>query len=326
MLLASPEATPADRLEWRAPQTCPTHAQVLARAQRLAGTEHERQTLAVGAIVDAPESAGTPWRLRLAVRDDGGEHVRELEAEQCEALADVTALVLALGLDPFGVSMSAQTDPRPEPPVTRAIDDSTDRVVVADRPVEPTPDASTRPALTRRSRHAGRDQIGFGIRLLAGGEVGALPGGSGGGRLALALLTKRLRLEAHGSYWLPRPARAPDTSGIGADVRLADGGVDACVRFYAGRHVELPVCAGAELGLMRADAVGTPEPRRAHGAWAAARLAPALSWRVADWVGLWVGVEGFVALARPRFRFGEEEVFSPAPAGGRVLAGVEMGF
>jgi hypothetical protein len=177
-----------------------------------------------------------------------------------------------------------------------------------------------------RSPHAGQDGVGFGLRVLAGGELGALPGGSGGGRVAAALLIRRFRFEAHGNYWLPRPARLPDGGGLGVDVRLATGGVDMCVRLYAARRLELPVCAGAEVGLMRADAVGAPEPERAYSVYAAARLAPAISWRVADWVGLWLGVEGTVALSRPRFRFGEDEVYTPAPAGGRVLGGVEFGF
>jgi hypothetical protein len=252
----------------------------------------------------------------LVVSGESGEHRRSLDAEQCEALADVTALVWALGLDPTGLDDEAEAETAPE--LGRSVSRSIEN-----------PEASISRQLTRETkkppRHAAQDGVGFGIRLLAGGEYGALPGGSGGGRLVGALLTRRFRFEAMGSYWLPRPARM-GTQGVGADVRLTTGGADGCVRLYAGRSIEFPICVGAEMGLMRADTVGTATPKRAHAAFASARLSPAVAWRVADWVGLWLGVEGFVALARPQFEIGESAVFLPQPVGIRAFAGVEFGF
>lgn len=318
------------RLQWEAPSSCPDAVEIERRAERMAGVDEASASLRLRARVEErAEVPDTPWHLELVVATDSGERTRSLDAARCDALADVTALVLAFGLDPFGVgdepaaSTGPAVAPSPAPPSSVA--------AVPERRVrrgEPAPDPSVVASHSRppRSPHAGQVGVGFGLRLLAGGEIGALPGGSGGGRLAAALLTRRFRVEAHGDYWLPRPARLPDGGGMGVDVRLATAGVDLCVRLYAARRLEFPVCAGAELGLMRADTVGTPEPHRAYSPYVAARLAPAISWRVADWVGLWLGIEGTVALDRPSFRFGEDEVYTPAPAGGRVLAGAEFGF
>lgn len=326
------------RLEWEAPPSCPDHTEIERRAQQLAGLDATTASLRVrGRVERRAAYPDTPWHLDLVVATDGGEHARSLDAAECDALADVTALVLALGLDPFGLEPPSPPSPSSPDPETVTADEPA--VVPASNgasPVSPrrvrrhAPAAESTLERTRAasppSPHAGQDGVGFGLRVLAGGELGALPGGSGGGRVAAALLIRRFRFEAHGNYWLPRPARLPDGGGLGVDVRLATGGVDVCVRLYAARRLELPVCAGAEVGLMRADAVGAPEPERAYSVYAAAWLAPAISWRVADWVGLWLGVEGTLALSRPRFRFGEAEVYTPAPAGGRVLGGVEFGF
>lgn len=323
------------RLTWEAPAACPDAGQVQARAERLAGLDEASASLRLrGRVEHHPDHGAAPWHLELVVSTDEGEHARSLDAAQCDALADVTALVLAFGLDPFGAEASKEpvparserTQARDEDAVEPArVGREARRAVRQKAPVEAEVAIEAEPA-PRPSPHAGYDGVGFGLRLLAGGEIGALPGGSGGGSLAAALLIRRFRFEAHGNYWLPRPARLPGGGGLGVDVRLATGGVDMCLRLYAARRLELPVCAGAELGLMRADTVGTPEPHQAYSLYAAARIAPAISWRVADWVGLWLGVEGTVALSRPRFRFGDNEVYTPAPAGGRVLAGVEFGF
>lgn len=315
---------PGAELAWSAPDDCPDASEVMRRSEELAGLEEGDAELEVAATVEQIEH-GYSLRLSVRARGEDQEHTRELEAAECGALADVTALVLALGLDPFGVAERARVPEGPPVPTAAPTtpDHQTERTVVgeADPPLPVLPP----PVDTPRSPHAGRDGVGFGLRLLAGGEYGALPNGSGGARLALGLLTRRFRVEAHGSYWLPRPALLA-SKGVGLDLRLAAGGVDGCYRFYAGRRVELPVCVGAEIGLMRADTVGTPGGERAHALWSAARLAPAVSWRVADWVGLWAGLEGFVALARPRFSLTTDEVFTPAPVGGRLLAGVEFGF
>ena len=329
----------SSELAWDAPDTCPDASEVVRRAEELAGLENGEAGLEVEAQV-RPIEEGFQLRLTIRSPDEGQEHTRELEAVECGALADLTALVLALGIDPFGIAEPARAPegpvgPRPDPTAPAdptAPTEPTEPTELEAQP-EPTlvrdadvpPPVLPPPATPPRSPHAGQEGVGFGLRLLAGGEYGALPNGSGGARLALGLLTRRFRVEAHGSYWLPRPALLA-SKGVGLDLRLAAGGVDGCYRFYAGRRVELPVCVGAEFGLMRADTVGTPAAERAHALWSAARLAPAVSWRVADWVGLWAGLEGFVALARPRFSLTTDEVFTPAPVGGRLLAGVEFGF
>src|SRR5580693_739877 len=86
---------PRVALAWKAPPACPDEATVRANvATLLAGSS---------ATVDARaevQRIGERWQVVVVM--NGGE--RRLEADSCRALADATALIVALAVDPARVA------------------------------------------------------------------------------------------------------------------------------------------------------------------------------------------------------------------------------
>ncbi|HEY8375602.1 MAG TPA: hypothetical protein VIK91_03895, partial [Nannocystis sp.] len=166
--------------------------------------------------------------------------------------------------------------------------------------------------------------VGFVLRLQGGGEVGALPGPTGFGGLALGVLWPRARLEVHGV------ALAPRTLALGERAvwaRLFAGGVQGCGRLGRGA-LEVPLCAGIEVGAMQGEASGLPGARRATSWWLAGALGPALVWRVTARIGVWTGLQLVVAPVRPRFEQGvgasAAVLFTPGAVSGRLAVGIEL--
>src|SRR5271154_6099768 len=86
---------PRMALAWNAPGACPDEASVRASvAQLLTGSS---ATVAGRADVS---HAGERWQVVVTM--NGGE--RRLEADSCRALADATALIVAMAVDPERVA------------------------------------------------------------------------------------------------------------------------------------------------------------------------------------------------------------------------------
>lgn len=85
-------------LRWSAPASCPAQRDVLEQVSRLLGGA---RVAAAGVRVSASvrEQAGV-WRAELETRRAESVSARTIEAESCVALADATALFVALLLDP----------------------------------------------------------------------------------------------------------------------------------------------------------------------------------------------------------------------------------
>src|SRR5690606_10778827 len=99
------------------------------------------------------------------------------------------------------------------------------------------------------------------LRVHGLGEVGVLPGPTGGVGLAGGLLWRWVRLELQAAYLAPR--------GQEVRVSLATGAVLACARPAWGVF-ELPVCAGLEAGGLPGAAETASGRRAAVGRWLAA--------------------------------------------------------
>jgi hypothetical protein len=102
----APSATPDLSLEWIAPAECPTSADVLSEMLRLfGGREPPRsgERRAVRAVV----SHDGPWSVSIETSTESGLYRRTLNAQTCRGLADATALILALSVDPEAVKAAA---------------------------------------------------------------------------------------------------------------------------------------------------------------------------------------------------------------------------
>ncbi|WAS91787.1 hypothetical protein [Nannocystis punicea] len=169
-----------------------------------------------------------------------------------------------------------------------------------------------------------RRAIGGFVRVQGGPEIGALPGVTGAVGLAVGLLWRWARLELHGVYLAPSTATTP----LGElRASLAAASVLGCARPGRGR-VEVPLCGGLELGGMRGAARDLPDARTTTVPWLAAVAGAGVAVRLGERFSLWGALQLVAGLVRPGFEVRDPgppvPLFTPAPASGRLLFGVEV--
>ncbi|WAS99263.1 hypothetical protein [Nannocystis punicea] len=299
-------------LRWPEQAGCPTRAEVEAIALRLADGQSP-QPVAAEALLSADADGFT---LQLHVRDGAGEQRRTLQSPRCEALADATAVILAVAAAPLDVA-ARLLDPPPPPPPSDPLE--------LDLVPAPSPSPSQSPLSPPPSKPPVRRPglaVGFGAAAGLGPTARFAAGLSGN----LSLVWRRVRLDLRGSGWLPSPLHDADHPSAGATLRLAAGAVRGCPRLVR-RTLALELCAGVELGALRAEGVGLTSIERTRGLWAAGLLAPGLQWRPLRWLVLGVEVEALVAFTRRSYAIRDGGVFHVVPpAGVRLGGGIAVQF
>jgi len=324
--LAGPPAAPAVEFRWDAPAGCPEEAEVLAQLERLLGGPlAARRGERLTAIARVRQEPGGAWDLRLWTVSDAGTLQRSLRHERCDMLASAGVFIAAMAIDPLAgerlldgdevVAVAAEAQPvrdaEPPPPP------------IASPPPAP---PATPPAPPAAPPPRTRTPVRGALRLAAGVAYGDLPGVGPTLRLSPALLWPRLRLEIEAAYMPLRRSRLASDGSRGVDLQLAAAALRACPVFRRGR-IEFPICAGLEFGAMYGRGVGYPIAYEGRQLWAALHLMPTLQVVVHRQVALFAGLEGFVALVRPRFEVAGAGALYRAPAGGvRGLLGVEVRF
>lgn len=319
----SPDAGEAAWLEWNAPPQCPGSAALETSIAERLGRDVTPGEIEVRAHVEDAGASG--YRLSLSTRTDAAEDRRELTAHDCRALADATALLVALTIDAVAVAQhveAPQPEPEPEqepaPPVVR---EPEPREVPAP---EPGPVANPR----SRGESPARPRPEIAGAIAGGGIIGTLPGVSGGPELAIALLWPRLRLEIAGSWFAPRTEPGDDAS---VEVQLGVATARACARVGTPR-LEAPMCGGIELGASRGDGDGAPAARTAHGLWLAPVVGAGLHGWVTPRLALLARIDVAIPLAHPAFELtgptGSDriELYRASPVSGRLWLGLEVKF
>lgn len=291
-------------LSWQAPSGCPSAAEVRAEIARLLGG-------AIGGFAGgrlqarAVVTQGQVWAVVLETESSGQGGQRSLEAGSCAELANATALIIALMIDPDAVAEHTPppTPSPPAPPVAR-----------------PREGQATQPL----QYHAG---------LIVMGSQGTLPSadvGVGGG---LGLSGRRWRADVRASYGLRRDqkASAPLPPGGHGQFNFFSALLAGCFRL-GGPDVEWGPCAVGEFGVTSAKGVGVeralPEqvPWWAVGAGGYAVIRLSRRWAVP------LHGEALLPLRRSGYVFQDGKgdvsarVFKAARLGVRVSAGVELRF
>jgi hypothetical protein len=324
LLLAPPEPSAVEvqrpgepmlwAFEWTAPESCPTRADVVARIRSYLPTLEQpplqvpRARLRLEAIVEPIADA---WTIRLNTSGEQGSTERSFSAATCEELADAVALVAAVSLDPVIVSreltrvaseqpsepeLELQPEPPPEPPP--ALELTRDDVDV------PTP---------RNFR--------IGLRVFGGGGFGPTTAGYGALGADVALFGRLWRWSLDGGAWLPRTIRSEQAGGRFWGWWL---GTRGCV-VPSRAVVEVPVCAGLELGQARGLGLAPAlDPRAAAYPWAAASLGAGITWVIIERVALLVDASMLVPFVSGEFQVGGESLEPLVPVGVRATLGLEL--
>lgn len=310
-----------ETLVWEAPPSaCPGAPEVRERLQRLLG----RDTTLVRAEARVRERASR-WRVELALQWQGHRDVRTLEADRCDTLADATVLLVASAADPLAVLDRTTAQPVedelgvPEPPPAREVDPLAEppRATLGDA-APPAPSASPEPRGVPRPRDRGPFLATLGLL-----DLGTLPRIGAGLAASVGWRWPRARLFAEGTYLPAQRVTSAAPHARRARVQLGMARVGACGRPHV-RTVELPLCAGAELGGTRATGFGERGDLEqldpffalfAHGGVAIA-LMPSLAA-----VGR---VEVAVPVAFSEYLFGDEQLYRARPVVVRVGLGLEF--
>lgn len=322
----------AGTVQWQAPAACPTAAAVEGRVHELLGREPAEHELRATGVV----SGGPPWRLELETTIGGRRQQRTLEAENCRAVAEAAALILAVSVDPLEATQGvARTVGGVAATSGHATSSATATVVAPPR--SPVPAVIVRPEVATSETGVEPERVRPRpwLRLRAGGgaEAVAIPGGTGGVRLGLAVEGERAFVQLEGSYWIDRLAvlrAGPPPSG--ARVGLGTVGVQGGVRL-GGSRVSVPLALGLEAGGLRTRAEGLARGREVVLPWVAGVVGIGVQWSASRRVAVWGAVEGVLPLVRPRVRVGRSSAASasddvvlhePAVVGARALAGISI--
>jgi len=313
------------QLTWRAPASCPDAAVVRESiAARVAELDGPRRRVAAEAVVEATlveDEAG--FELDLTINTAGAVVLRQVRSHDCALLAEATGIIVGISVDAgLGVDgIVAEMDRQAE-----AIGDETSggsEVRTESDPVGEAPEpVETERFDTGRAR-AERPPIDAALRVAGGLDAGIIPIG-GGIDVSLAVTGRGWRAEGHGSHWFSRRREFDDEPGVGGDLALWSGGLRGCYVPTFGR-LEVPACTGFELGEVQASGVGGTINFNARNLWAGVVVAPGVVWLPRPWVGLFGGVDGFIALLRPGYSGQNRPVlYRSFDVAVRAMVGIEL--
>lgn len=307
----SPDARAGAPVSWHAPADCPDAATVATRIDRLVGRRPTATELSVDATVTVAPGG---YALRLRVVAGALVDERSLVAESCEVIADTAALVAAVLVDPITTTQTIEVPARVAADTIEPI---------ADDPTVVSPPRRAPAAPAPRPAPRSRGPIDLSMRVRAGGQFGAVPGLTGGPDLAIAIGGRRVRGEIVGAYWLPRRVERATPS---LRVRLGTVSPRVCGTLPQ-RRIDIALCGGPEIGVMRGD-VGGGATRRPL--WIALAVEAGVRAPVSPRVSVWATAGAATPLRFPRFRLvdssGErsQQVYRPAAAAVRIQLGIEV--
>lgn len=308
--VVEPPAAAADEgvtLSWSAPPECPSLEEVRARVDALLG---DREPGAPFVKLDASVTRNaTTFTLQMRTETAGGTSTHTLQSPDCRALADGAALVAAVAADPLAVDRSIAADPIGEPELPP------DEVVV-------TPS----PPLADPPRPRGRLKLArFALRADGVLEKGMLPRLGFGPIVTAGLIGPQWRVEVGAVVLPPRDHFVGSDHATGAafgswGVRVRGCGVPVV------KIVEFPLCGGFEGGQMTSrplrETQQAGDARRGFGLFA---FGGGFGISPRPFIALVAGVDGIVALARPRFESTTGVLLhEPGRVGVRATVGLEL--
>lgn len=304
-----------------------------AQVERLLGASTAQPARPVDVTARVTRDVRGRFHVRLETPGDGAPRVREVKGASCTAIANVTAVIIALLVDPTA-NVSATPEPEPPPPPAPPEPVPPPPVVVPTpdpvripAPVAPAPRAPTQAPRAPSSS----PRISFRLSSSAVADVGSLASVSLAFSAAASLLVGPYRFDLGAAGWPGSSAPFAAQPSTGGLLSLVVGFVGACRNILPlltqTTHFELSPCAAFEVGRLHATGVGVETVGEGAALWSAARAGVLFVWAPIQRVGLDVRLEAAVPFARPTFVIeGLGAVHRSAPVAGRASVGVEVRF
>ncbi len=327
--LASARTAPPERvdLHWTAPSECPGPEAVRAEMERLLGPSSARPPAPIPVTAAVSRDPGGAWHVRLETAGEGTTRVREIHGASCAAIADATALILAMRIDPSAAAAAPPIEADRSPllpdrspllPDRSPVAASQTPIAASRRPIAATKspiEASTPPTLAS-----------FRVSALAGLDTASLPGITAILGLGGSFVYGPQRFDLGIEYRPSRTATVPGRPSAGGDVDLLTGTLDTC-RHLGAAPIEVGPCLGFELGRLHASGSGVSSPGEGSTLWAAVLGGGVGTYRVFEHLALVVRLGAAVPLLRPSFVLENVgAVFRPPAVTARGSGGIEWIF
>lgn len=304
--VGSPAPDASVELEWGAPAGCTTQGGIERRVEGFLGRK-------LGEVGGEPvhadirvEVSAQGYSARVTLETAAGSQERRLEDPDCDVLADASAFIVAVAIDPDAAVRALAAAPEPSP--------SSERPPAIEDVITPTEVRSEEPPVARQPQDRRRPRgIRGAARLGLVGSGGLLPGFAPGVQLAVALLVRRARVEAGGRWHFERSVAVGGDGS--ASLTLWEVGLTGCYE-PGWQKLEFPLCGGLSAGEMRAQSRGLLENGSASIPWLSADLTGGLAYVPVRGVALRADVSARVPLNRPTFTVENlGEVHSSWPVG-----------
>lgn len=313
-------------LQWNAPPGCSSADAIEARIEALLSgpPRGDGEAQVVANVVRTRRGV----HMTLTTTFEGAADVREVESASCDALADATAVLLAVSLEPSLELEPKPVEPEPEPePESAPIPPPL--APEAPEPPEPPPrmplsvpvESTTVASAPNPEPESERPPAVHGY-VVGGAERGAVQGWAGAVQAGLGVRgrARPWAVEAGGTYVTPRR----EDGGL---YQVGAGHVRAC--WTPGRGPwALLACGGGELGLLRVDTRALVPARTRTGPSHGLAASVAGLWQRRR-VGLFARVEGVGLLARSRTTTAgdpPQERSAQRPVSLRLMLGVRVDF
>ncbi len=283
-------ASAAVELRWEAPAGCPDAETTAARIAARTGDRIGPDPVAIDARV---VTAGSGYALTMTLARSGAAPLhRAVASDRCDELADATAIIVAVALDPVFLAEQARATIAPP------------SLPTADPPRAP-PAQARPPTPTTAPRDGAvappsKPPFGVALRPSVGAWFGALPGIAAAIGIDVVVPARRaLRVEL-GALAIPR-RRTTVAPGAGAQLWLATAVLRGCFAPAVGRIRPMAcvgIVGGAIGGRGRGPAV---QSSAAVQPWVSAVAATGLEVAIVRRFGVFARVEGHAHLRRPGF-------------------------
>jgi hypothetical protein len=321
--------SPVVELSWTAPAECPDREAVLAEIVRLVGRplgQDPTRTLNASGRIDRRPDGG--YRLELELLLEGSHARRELDARSCDTLLVPAAVMVAVAVDPPTPDDTTQplavpeAPPPPPQPLGDAEEPTPPRRIADARDPQPTDPIPPRPtsAASGPRREPERPQAVLGV---AGGmAIGVVPRVGASLEGGVGVLLPRIRIELEGVHLFRRRVFGP-LADTGGELRITAARPAACARL-GGPRVEVPLCGGVELGVLRAEGFGISDPTIQRHSWLAILAASGLAVRLRPWLALRIRAGMALSLLRREFTLLGASVATTGVVDGRLGLGLEV--